>query len=308
MRSDKDLFLSNADSCHNNIMPYSDPNITAEVVCDSVNPNFKYCRLTTMVLTYPRIILAELNTHRMFSRSTASSRAIPIQKQIQNVITNPFRPSWLGKAQAGMQANEEIDDERKERFLLEWKMASRAMTNVADVLERMGIHKQIPNRLLEPFTYVTTIVTATDWNNFFKLRCSPMAQPEFMVLAYRMLQAYVDSTPVSREDHIPFFGEVGVDHGFTNEQKRKIAVARCARVSYKQHDGTIDPQKDIALYDRLLKDKHMSPFEHVAFANLSSDVYTGNFRGWIQERKRIHGEVTNQVNHQKLLDTKPDWV
>lgn len=287
-------------------MPTTDTNIKAKIICDSLNPKYPDCRLTTFVCTYPRIILAELNTHRMCSKSTASSRAIPIRKQIEKVKLRPFIPSWIGANQSGMQAQKEVDLETQDQFKQNWLMLSGSACIVAGHLDDIGIHKQISNRLLEPWGYVTSIITATDWSNFFALRAHPNAQPEFMVLAYRMLEAYLESEPLVREDHIPFGDQM--EPGLSLEDKRMVACARCARISYETHDGKRDHEEDLRLAKRLIADGHMSPFEHVARANPHSDCYTGNFRGWIQERKKIQGENRNSVNLQKIMDNKPDWV
>jgi hypothetical protein len=287
-------------------MPTSDPNITAKVICDSVNRFHQDCRLTTFVVTYPRIILAELNTHRMLSRSTASSRAIPIVKQIQKVKDMPFVPSWMGKNQSGMQSKEELTGNDLRIAKNMWVSASDPAINYARKLEILGLHKQITNRLLEPWMYVTSIVSATDLGNFFKLRCHQDAQPEFMVLAFRMLEAYLASTPMTTDIHIPFGDQM--DHGLTEEQRIMVACARCARISYETHDGKRDHDKDLDLAKSLIKAGHMSPFEHVAKINKFANTYTGNFKGWIQIRKTIKSECAYKPDLKKIMLSKPDWV
>lgn len=287
-------------------MPTTDTNIKAEIVRDSVNRWFPECRLTTFVITYPRIILAEINTHRMFSRSTASSRAIPVHKQIKKVLDGPFIPSWIGMNRSGMQAPEEVDDEKKDIFKQNWMLCARIATETADRLDDIGVHKQIANRVLEPWQYVTTILTATDFDNFFHLRCHPDAHPEFMALAFKMLEAYVESRPLTTDIHIPFGDQM--EHGLTEQERILVACARCARISYETHDGKRDYKEDLRLAKNLASSGHMSPFEHVATANKHANIYTGNFRGWIQQRKKIQGECKAKINHKDLLKTKPDWV
>lgn len=284
-------------------MPTSDSNITAKVICDSVNKFGN--RLTTFVITYPRIILSELNTHRMFSRSTASSRAIPVRKQIEKVKLRPFIPSWIGKNQSGMQANEELDEENQQWFKRNWLMQSGAACLTAERLDSLGVHKQIANRVLEPWQYVTTILSATDFVNFFKLRCHKDAQPEFMVLAFRMLEAYLESEPVRTDIHIPFGDQM--EPGLTEDERIKVACARCARISYETHDGKRDSKEDIRLAHQLIAAGHMSPFEHVARAHINN-TYVGNFQGWVQARKKIPNENIQGMNLHALLDSKPYWV
>jgi hypothetical protein len=136
----------------------------------------------------------------------------------------------------------------------------------AEQLVELGIHKQIANRLLEPFAHMTTIVSATDWENFFALRAHPDAQPEFQALADLMLEVYVGSEPKglrAGEWHLPFADKY-VEDGLSQEQLVKITTARCARVSYLNFEGDISYEKDYKLHDDLLASGHMSPFEHAA--------------------------------------------
>lgn len=285
-------------------MPTRDPYITADIVCHSVNQFGN--ELITMVINYPRIILAEFNTHRMFSRSTASSRAIPVLKQIEKIKSNPFIPSWIGKNQSGMQANEELTGQDKEDFLWAWIKMAGISADATKAFSDKGLHKQIANRIIEPWQYVKTIVTATDWDNFFHLRCNKDAQPEMMLLAYRMLEAKMNSEPVETKLHLPF-GE-RMAPGISEQNKIKIACARCARISYESFDGDSSHEADMALADKLAKAGHMSPFEHVATPNPHGDYYVGNFRGWVQHRKKLNKECIQKVNYEKLMNEKPDWV
>lgn len=279
---------------------YDDKNIKAKVIHDSLSPSG--ARITSMIITYPRIIMAEVNTHRALSKNSASSRAIPIEKQIRKVEEERFYPSWLGKTQKGMQASEEIQN--PEVFIEFWDRTAENCILGAKCLNAIHVHKQIANRLLEPFQYVTTLVTATEWNNFFALRAHPDAQPEFMVLAFRMLDAYLKSEPTERTIHLPFENH---SEQFTEDEKIKINVARCARLSYETFDGNIDPEKDFELHDQLLKSGHMSPFEHVAYSTIDPKQSCGNFEGWIQYRKTLAGENRN-TDLNEIMESKPDWV
>lgn len=261
------------------------------IIADSLAPCGK--RLTTFVVTYPRFILAEINTHRQLSRNSASSRAIPVEKRIEAVINDPVVPVHWGKNQKGMQADTELDGDGTIEAMVAWYAARDDAVKHAKRLLNLGVHKQVVNRLLEPFTYVTTIVSATEWENFFSLRTHKDAQPEFRRLARHMLEEYVSSRPVPLEVgqwHLPFVEEVPVsgDDPYIISML-KIATARCARVSYLNFDGTIDPQKDYDLHDRLLAAGHMSPFEHCARAE-EFPGRSGNFVGFTQYRKTIKGE------------------
>lgn len=287
----------------------ADPNITATIICDSLNPFGG--RLTTFVLTFPRIILAEFNTHRMLSRNAASSRAIPFHKMMDKIQTNPFIPVQFGKNQKGMQAGPEIEDPTA--AIHNWLHAKDDALNHGQFLANMGIHKQIVNRVVENYGYVTVICSATSGlYNLFGLRANKDAQPEFQVLAYRMLEAYLNNEPAQLEQgdwHIPF-GDRMPD-GTDLDTKKKIATARCARVSYENFDGEININSDIELHDNLAASGHWSPFEHCAMASGDPQVRTpGNFAGFFQYRHFFGDECRTKrnTNLEEILANKPDWI
>jgi len=225
------------------------------------------------------------------SRNAASSRAIPIKKMILAVRNEPAMPIFWGKNQSGMAARSEISRQAQELAIEEWQ---RALLNALAAAERLSesdidLHKQLVNRLLEPFAWITVIITATEWANFFTQRCHPDAQPEIQTIANEMLAAFRQSQPVPVSIgawHLPLIQED--ERSLPTEMLKKISVARCARVSYLTHDGKRDPQKDAELYDKLVEggaNGHWSPFEHVATPLQSSDEFVGNLRGWRQLRK-----------------------
>jgi thymidylate synthase ThyX len=305
--------------------------IKAEIIADSVNP--KGNRLTTFILEYPRFVHAELMTHRMFSKNAASSRAIPIEKMIQNVLDNPAMPVWWGKNQSGMQAKEELSNAECIEFAAEsggkpcikmgkldhakflWLDARDKAIASVKALNNLGLHKQIANRILEPWFNIRIILSGTEFENFFALRVHPDAQPEIQELARQMLELYNTSTPKAlrpTEWHIPFgdkfdefrireitYKKIRTDLGIPDgdelhigditpsiiETKLKIAIARCARISYFNYEGKDDYAADITLCDRLFGSipRHLSPTEHVAQAQDNS-AFIGNFRGFKQYR------------------------
>jgi thymidylate synthase ThyX len=262
--------------------------IRAEILLDSVNTSGN--RIITWVLKYPRFIHSEFMTHRVFSRNAASSRAIPVDKIISSITIEPAMPHVWGLNQKGMQATVEASEAQREEGEQVWLAALDYAVQHARKLQELGFHKQIVNRILEPFAHMTVIVTGTEWDNFFALRAHPAAQPEFQILANKMLAAYKQNrpTPIDKDGwHIPFGDRM--PEGITTEQRLKIATARCARVSYLTFEGEIKPEKDYELHDALLKDGHMSPFEHCATA-LDSGKQSGNFRGWLQYRKQLPNE------------------
>lgn len=266
--------------------------ITAKIVADSLSVTIRDKRLTSFILTYPRFIHSELMTHRMFSRNAASSRAIPIQKFIEDVLTDPAMPIHWGAKQKGMQADNEVNEETKIKAMRIWNSARDSAVSYAAELHELGLHKQVANRLMEPFFHMTTLVTATEYENFFKLRAHAAAQPEIRELAYKMQDALKESTPERKpigDWHIPF-GDKFVD-GLTIDQKLKIATARAARVSYKTFEGEIDYDKDYALHDQLLQEGHHSPFEHCAQADYGVHA---NFSQWRSYRILVSSKNENR--------------
>ncbi len=270
--------------------------IAARIIQDSINP-WTGTRLTSIECTFPRFILAEVNTHRMLSRSSASSRAIPIAKRIAAVAAEPFVPFAFGKNQKGMQASEVLGDEANEDARKIWMSACQAALTAARELQVRGVHKQHANRILEPFSWHTALITATEWSNFFALRMHPDAQPEFRELAIAMYTAMASSRPVKRERH-----RVYVDHDleqlerdYATDEVDAISVGRAARLSYLTHDGVRSPDEDLRLAHTLKRAGHMSPYEHVAVAfkpatKSYEDMMFGNFRAWVQIRKTIANE------------------
>lgn len=280
--------------------------ISAKIVCDSVSPAGK--RITTMQLKYPRFVHAEFMTHRLFSRNASSSRAIPVNKIIEQVEIDPALPIHWGANQPGMQASQEVEAFAQELCEEGWLDARDQVVYIVRQLVNMGLHKQVANRLLEPWHHISVVCTATEYDNFFALRRHPDAQPEIKALANEMWDAVQDSTPTRLEFgewHLPYIMENEKDSpGNYGTRLRnewdllRASVARCARVSYLNHDqSTPDLKKDIGLYQRLFESKHLSPFEHQAQPLTNPDDWSGNFKGWLQFRKSIKGE--HQDNYEE---------
>lgn len=279
-------------------------------------------RLTTFVVTLPRIVLAELNTHKMLSKSSASSRAIPVETQIERLYNDLFEPVSWGKNQKGMQAEVELSPEEIGQARGIWNEAMYSAIKSAELMLDVGVHKQITNRLLEPFMWHMVIITGTEWSNFFHLRDHKMAQPEIQKAAAMMNELYRSSRPKLLDAdswHLPFEPTDGShEQAYSVEERVKISVGRSARVSYNTHDGASDPMADKRLAEALLKNGHMAPWEHVARPMTSSErpmferprlfsrpgcsltcpmwvngerqYFLGNLNGWVQARKLIYGE------------------
>lgn len=289
-----------------------------EILADSLSP--MGVRLTTFLLSYPRLILAELNTHCMGARNTASSRAIPVARMIQMVMEEPFVPLAFGKNRAGMQATEELDEGTSEAARSTWLRARDAAVAEATVLSQLGVHKQLANRLLEPFMWTSTVFSMTEWDNFWGLRDDTQAQPEFFKLAGMMRDAFNISQPRQLGEfdwHLPFvtgrdYTELlGAARRTLEEEEKgyvltpqdkmmratwndrtlaKVSAGRCASISYLRHLTLGTPEKDFARCNGLIENLHMSPLEHVAQPLPHTDFERSKFRGWQQLRKLIPNE------------------
>lgn len=257
-------------------------------MADSVSP--AGVRLTTVEATMHRFVLSELNTHRLFSRNSASSRAVPVAKQIASVLEDPAMPVEFGSRKAGMQAGPALEGEERVAAEAVWLEARDQAVAAAQRLLEIGVHKQVANRLLEPFLWHTVIVSATDWDGFWEQRCSPLAQPEIRVVAEAMRDAMAASTPVERapgEWHLPYLTPEDRTEIGDEDVLRKVSAARCGRVSYLNHEGRRDLDDDLKLYDRFVgaRPSHASPLEHVATPAAGGPP--SNFRGWTQLRHLV---------------------
>ena len=249
--------------------------------------------LTTLELVYPRYIHSEFMTHRMFSRNASSSRATPVAKMIQEVCDHPVIPTEIYKNCKGMQGKEEITNGWDyDNFVAGWESAIDNAVSVAKSLEELGVHKQHINRILEPFQFIRVIVTATEWENFFELRDSEMAQPEIRDLARAMKGAMGKDFEKLHEwwgYHLPYITQDDIDNirehacSITDcvDGILEVSSARCARVSYLKHDGGLcDLDKDIELGIQLQIARHMSPMEHQAIPAKNPLKFYANFKGF----------------------------
>lgn len=272
-----------------------DGGFSVQILADSVSP--KGNRIVTIVGRYWRGIHAEFMTHREFGRNAASSRAIPVKKLMAQVWNEPFVPSYWGKNQAGMQAKDELTGWRRKLSIRIWLAARLFALVLAWLLLKIGNHKQIANRLLEPWMWITVIFTTTSLTNFEGLRCHPDAEPHFQKFAKMVMSAFRQSVPRKLQYgqwHLPYVTEEEQQNYCVLPIKDllKLSVGRCARVSYLTHDGIRDPQKDIELHDRMMVSVplHASPAEHQAQA-VEGVTSSGNLRGeWFQYRKSFANE------------------
>lgn len=290
--------------------------VSAKVIKDSVSP--QGIRITTLELEYPRIIHSELMTHRVFSRNSASSRAIPVSKVIELVESNPAMPVHWGKNQAGMQAKEELDELNKESVRQLWLEAAKQAVSIAKVMADIGAHKQVVNRILEAFQHMKVVVTSTEWANWDWLRNHPDADPTIHALAKEIKKARSASIPFPLkygEWHLPYVdtglskldgSQIYYDENHNQielEQARMISASCCAQTSYRKQDGSLEKAEDI--FKKLVESEpcHASPVEHqatpisedwcrgVTHEDWRGQQWSNNFMGWVQFRALIPGNV-----------------
>lgn len=282
--------------------------------------------MTTMEIEYPRFILAELNTHRMLSKNSASSRAIPVKAMHEHIRENTAGPVSWGVNQPGMKAKEVLDAEDTVEALMIWEQARDSALDFAGQLADLNLHKQITNRITEPWMTMKTVISGTEWANFWWLRAHADAQPEIHELATKMMTAYNKSTPQllnPGEWHLPYVKSTRLSSGeliyldnqdlpLTLRQAQFISASCCAQVSYRKSDDTL--AKAERVFKMLIESEpaHASPVEHqatpmhiesmcrfepetwqpgVTHVSANSDLWSGNLRGWIQFRKLIKNEA-----------------
>lgn len=260
---------------------------SVQILADSLAPSKK--RLTTVVARYPRFIHSELLTHRDRARNSASSRAIPWEKMMAAITENPVIPIRWGSEQKGMQTGGEIDNPAEATRL--WLAGRDAMVKLAEELAALGVHKSLVNRVTEPWMWISTIISATEWKNFYRLRCHPDAEIHFQKIAVMIRDAIAASTPTEVAEgywHLPLIqeDEKGM---YIMETLCRVSTARCARISYLTHDGKRSVAKDLELFERLCTGSgfgHWSAHEHCAQASIYQDR-SGPFIGWKQFRKQF---------------------
>ena len=266
-------------------------------------------RITTVVATYPRIVHADILAHRAFCRNASSSRAIPTKRIIREVEEDPFVPESWGLNQRGMtMSSQEADGMACHQLWLQARDA--ALIAAKSLSGEQRVHKSIANRLLEPFSWITAVITTTEWANFFRLRIHADADPHVSKTAQMILTALQESEPAEKPLHMPFLLPPEQKSALGNYMRKgvsserlatlaKICAARCARISYLTHDGKKDDARDLELADRLMSGSgfgHWSPFEHFALAYVGTSTNCP-YRGWKTFRSRQTNE--NLTGHIK---------
>jgi thymidylate synthase ThyX len=276
--------------------------ISAEIVEDTISDD--RVRLTTFKLVYPSIVHPELLTHKALSRSVSSNRAIPIAKMIDSIEADMAEPVEWGKNMPGMQARELLDETDKKAAMAIWRTAGRQAVKHSRDLAATGAHKQIANRVTMPWQHVSVVLTATDYDNFFALRCHEDADPTMAELAWSMAHTYYNSCPVPARPmawcHLPFVS-AGERATLSEGILLQASVARCARVSYRNHDGSFPIlDKDIELARDLQASGHWSPFEHQGMP-AAAGSRSGNFRGWAQFRQTFDKQCIKNFDYDAAM-------
>lgn len=304
--------------------------IRAAVIAHSVS-TVSGQQIVTFLIDFPRFILPEFNTHRVISKCGASSRAIPVAKSIEAIQNHSYMPIHFGQNKAGMSADQEVDKTTKFTAKCAWDFAARNAIESAKTLNNLGIHKQVTNRVLEPFSYMRMVVTATEWDNFFWLRLHEDADPHINELARVMLFALQESLPTELQHgdyHVPFFGEgywtpaIEARYGVTAQQAIEHSMSCCAQTSYRKLDMSSEKTEDIIKKLFGGSRVHGSPSENIAspmaipmLSQIPSDYliadyiqvmpeathldrqgnfWSNNFKHWSQYRDSIEGNVKTE--------------
>lgn len=303
--------------------------ISAKVIEDSCSD--EGIRLTTLQLMYPRLVHSELMTHRAFSRNASSSRAIPVKKMLEMVRNDPAMPIHWGKNQPGMQANEQLTGDALASTQRMWLEAAMEAAGIAENMMRYGAHKQVANRILEPFQHISVVLTATEWSNWDELRDHDAADPNIHELARQIKSARDGSIPKLLEYgewHLPYVTDEDfelvshfADGSECIELAKKVSAARCCRISYLKHDGTASSiQGDLDLCNMLAGARpiHASPFEHQGtpmldlqprvFFNGGGDVEVKSFLPSGVSHIDMHGNawsgnLKGWIQHRKLIES-----
>lgn len=285
-------------------------NISAKVIADSISEHG--VRLTTFEIEYPRIVMSEFNTHRAVSKNSSSSRAIPVSKMLEHTKNTNLKPIYFGSKKSGMQAGDELLGVELEQATGVWEASLRNAVESSEMLDKLGVAKEVTNRLVEPFQLVKVVCTSTDWDNFFNLRLHPDADPNICMLAYKMYQAMEESKPYLLKEgqwhlpycHVSYQGEYDLysmlyydeevdhtcEHIMTLNEAIKYSAASCASVSYRTGNMTLE--KADKIFDMLIKAEvvHSSPFEHIA-TPIAKEVYLEEDTGCsydLDERRSVN--------------------
>lgn len=320
--------------------------ITAKTLLKSRGPN-SAVTMVSMEIEIPRIILAELNTHKILVRNAQSSRAVPLKTSIEKIDKEDiFVPLYWGKNKAGMSAIESLSENDTELCKDEWYYLAGKAAESALVFDELKLHKQIAGRVLEPFQMIKLVLSGTNWDNFFNLRIHPSAEPHFRDLAIKIYHSIKEAPIVDLSEdqwHLPYIsykkGKYFDSNGteLSLEEAQKVSLSCVAQTSYRKHDESLEKAEDII--GKLFNGDvvHASPAEHIAKPMLNPNGFipfegclplenprewedgvthidrncnkwSGQLKHWIQYRQLIPNNVCNEFTHEKFLEYTEDDI
>jgi thymidylate synthase ThyX len=274
-------------------------------------------RISSFQWEYPRFIHGEIMTHRVLGRNAGSSRAMPTFSAIEVATEHMVIPNFA-RNKAGMQPGGQLSHADNLRAREIWKNAAFSCTEAAKELNELKVHKQWANRMLEWFSPIRIVATATEWDNFLWLRNDTEAQLEFEMLADRVEHALAVSSPdviPLGHAHTPYVDRkvhaTGVDYSvggleLTMVQAMKVSASVCGQMSYRKADDSVVKADD--MYEKFMNGRrvHASPFEHQAICtgktmgkvpvhldrgvthfDRKNNWWSGNLKGWVQFRHLI---------------------
>lgn len=297
--------------------------IVARIILDSINANGN--RMTTYEVEYPRFILAEVNTHCMLEKNSASSRAIPVGTMLDMIELSPAMPVSWGHNNPGMQSKTLMDSVREANAIKVWLDAAKAAIGFSRIMadpDGINGHKQIANRLSENYQTMKSVISGTEWENFFWLRDRDDADPTFRELARVMNECRRNSVPTLLKPgqwHLPYVTRVD-DRYFSGnieiplDVAKKISASCSAQVSYRKlNDSVEQAQRVFGMLNLESEEKpaHASPICHQATPMNESNVsfnpdtwedgithvrrngslWSGKLQGWIQFRQLFKNEA-----------------
>jgi thymidylate synthase ThyX len=254
-----------------------------------VNPvllsKYNGTKIATLEVKVPYHTWIHLLTHRAFSRNAQSSRGIPFTRLLERAT---YIPESFPINKPGMSPENYIDKTHPDYQTLcnLWIKARTLAIETANTMYLHEVHKEIINRVIQPYCYITGIITATDWDNFIELRTASSTQEDTRKVAIRVREIINDMQFMNQMWHIPYVDTM--NEKMPINDSLLISAARCARVSYLNHNNEKNNhEKDMKLANQLLTDKHMSPFEHQA-CGYKGKYY--NLSNWLSQRFIIESE------------------
>lgn len=316
---------------NNNSRKYTPNGGYAEVVKHSVTESGK--EIITFSLKYGLIVHAELLRHKLLNHSVKSNRAIPCKTIRREVLDDPYVPIHFGSNQPGMVAKLPHPYQRLVRSV--WRAARYPAVGVNWLMDKLGVHKEVCNRLLNSWQWVRQTLTATEFDNFYNLRIHQDAQKDIYVLAKSMYEAKKESSPEvlrAGEWHVPYVDTkrvYGIWEYYDNdgtqlstEDAMKCSAARCARSSYDNHDGgKSNLQTDSKLYNTLIESEpvHASPCEHIGSPMITGPILFTEVEteaNGVWEKGVTHldrygnfwsGNLKNWIQYRQLLSNNSCW-